>query len=139
MKTKDESYVLDLCDLVLTHESSRQHRFAFLLGDTGRRLPVDAYYSTLNLVIEFYERQHYEEVRFFDKPEKLTCSGVTRREQRKLYDQRRRDILPLHGIELIVLSVQQFRHDTRKRLIRNHIEDEKLIRRELAQYLAVSN
>lgn len=66
MKTKDESYVLDLCDLVLTHESSRQHRFAFLLGDTGRRLPVDAYYSTLNLVIEFYERQHYEEVRFFD-------------------------------------------------------------------------
>ena len=43
-QSSDEHYVIDLCDEVLGLKASRQHRFDFLKGDTGVRLPVDAYY-----------------------------------------------------------------------------------------------
>jgi len=38
----DEEYILDLCDEVIGRRSLRQHRFFFLRGDSGRKLPVDA-------------------------------------------------------------------------------------------------
>jgi len=135
MSIKDETYVLDICDEILGLTSSRQHRFSFLTGDSGRRLPVDAYYADIALVVEFHERQHYEDVTIFDKPDKMTCSGVSRREQRKLYDQRRRDILPQHGIELVVLSVRLFEQNRRKQLRRDRAEDEIVIRYELSRYV----
>ena len=45
MSKRDESYVIDLCDLVLGLRAKRQHRFDFLRGDSGRSHPVDAYYE----------------------------------------------------------------------------------------------
>jgi hypothetical protein len=132
---KDESYVIDLCDEVLGIRAMRQHRFDFLKGDAGTKLPVDAYYEPLNLVVEYRERQHTEEVRFFDKPERMTLSGVHRGEQRKLYDERRREVLPENGIELIEFSYSDFAHNTSKRLVRNREEDVKVIRSCLAKYL----
>lgn len=127
--TSDESYIIDLCDEVLKQKASRQHRFDFLRGDSGTRLPVDAYYASLNLVIEFKEKQHTEEVKFFDK--KQTVSGVGRGEQRKLYDQRRRDVLPKHGIKLIELDYSDFEHTNGKKLMRNREEDLKIIKEKL--------
>ena len=59
----DEYYVIDLCDEVLGRKAERQKRFDFLKGDKGHTLPVDAFYKDLNLVIEYYERQHTEEVK----------------------------------------------------------------------------
>lgn len=47
---RDEVYVIDLCDEVLGMKSSRQHRFPFLLGDSGNALPVDAYYEQLTRI-----------------------------------------------------------------------------------------
>ncbi len=99
---KDESYVLDLCDQILGHKCLRQHRFNFLRGDANEKgkcvkLPVDGYYPELELVIEYHERQHTEKVDFFDKPERLTVSGVDRGQQRKIYDERRRDVLKLRN------------------------------------------
>jgi hypothetical protein len=132
MSAKDESYVIDLCDEVLGRRASRQHRFPFLVGDAGTWLPVDAYYADLQIVIEYRERQHFESVKFFDKPEKLTCSGVPRSKQRELYDQRRRDVLPAYGIRLIELPVTVFQHSAKKRLRRNRVDDEMIVRRELA-------
>src|SRR5690554_4922906 len=38
----DEAYILDLCDSVLKQKGLRQHRFDFLRGDSGVKLPVDA-------------------------------------------------------------------------------------------------
>jgi len=107
----------------------RQHRFDFLKGDSGTRLPVDAYYPSLNLVVEFKERQHTEEVKFFDR--RQTVSGVGRGDQRKLYDQRRRDILPKHGIKLIELDYSDFEHTSGKKLVRNKENDLKVIREKL--------
>lgn len=110
----DEHYVLDLCDTVLGVAGSRQHRFEWLRGDasptTGRSvaLPVDAFWAKEHLVVEYYERQHSEQVAFFDKPDVLTVSGVHRGQQRALYDQRRRDLIPQRGLTLVVITVEEF-------------------------------
>lgn len=119
----DENYILDLCDEVLNQRSLRQHRFDFLVGDPGRnglcrRLPVDAWYPSLRLVIEYRERQHTEAVAFFDKRE--TVSGMGRGEQRRLYDQRRRDVLPKQEITLIEFDYSDFSHQNNRRLTRTN-------------------
>ena len=122
----DESYVIDICDEILQHKASRQHHFDFLRGDTGIKLPVDAYYESLNLVIEYREKQHTEEVKFFDH--KMTSSGVTRDVQRRIYDERRRVKLPENGIKLIEIDYLHLEHSGSKRLIRNREKDFEIIK-----------
>ena len=125
----DEYYIIDLCDHVLKLKASRQHRFDFLRGDTGVRLPIDAYYPKLKLAIEYLEKQHTEEVRFFDK--RQTASGMCRGDQRKLYDQRRKDLLPAHGITLVEISYADFDFNKSKRLVRNMKKDIKILQEKL--------
>jgi hypothetical protein len=137
--TKDELYVLDICDKILRQISSRQHKFDFLLGDTNSngtavKLPVDAYYDKLKLVIEYRERQHTESVIFFDKPDRMTVSGVHRGEQRKIYDERRRKLIPQNGLTLIEISYTDFNHDNQKRIIRNEKQDTEVVRKLLQAY-----
>lgn len=74
----DEYYVIELCNEVLGLKASQQHRFDFLVGDSGKKLPVDAYYEDLKLVVEYLESQHTLSTPFFDK--KKTVSGVSRGE-----------------------------------------------------------
>lgn len=123
----DEHYVIGLCNEALGMEAEQQYKFPFLLGDSGRALPVDAYYRQQNLVIEYYERQHTEEVKFFNR--RMTVSGVSRGEQRKIYDDRRRTELPKHGIKLVVISYSDF--GTSKKLLRNHDADLAVVKRVL--------
>jgi very-short-patch-repair endonuclease len=129
----DEYYILSICDRLLGVESIRQHRFDFLRGDSGSKLPVDAYYHELNLVIEFKEKQHTEKVGFFDK--RMTVSGMGRGEQRARYDQLRRDILPKHGIDLIEFDYSEFEHTRSKKLHRIIESDTKVIYKKLKKYL----
>jgi hypothetical protein len=134
----DEHYLIDICDRVLQRTACRQHRFPFLLGDLGKngrqaRLPVDAYYADLKLVIEVMERQHCESVPFFDG--RLTLSGIPRGQQRRLYDARRRTTLPEHGLRLVYLEIAAFALRGRK-LRRDPEKDEKVVRLELAAFLA---
>lgn len=133
---RDEHYVLDLCDAVLGLKAVRQHCFPFLTGDPDRRgcrkpLPVDGFYPALSLVVEYHERQHRERVVFFD--DKPTVSGVPRGEQRRRYDERRRDLLPKHGYALVVLDVDEFAHDRAKRLLR-HSTDKDIVSRRLREF-----
>lgn len=123
-KNSDEFYVIGLCNEVLGMEGHQQYRFPFLLGDSGTPLPVDVYYPTLNLVVEYYERQHTEAVKFFDR--KMTVSGVSRGEQRRIYDERRRAELPKHGIQLVILGYSDF--GTSKKLLRNHDKDIEVVK-----------
>ena len=88
-----------------------------------RALPVDIYYHDLKLVIEYRETQHSNEVAFFDKPHIMTRSGVSRGEQRKLYDQRRRDVLPEYEIKLIEIDYSDFNHDGRNKIVRDREKD----------------
>ena len=122
-------------DYILGLKSLRQKRFDFLRGDIGkngksRMLPVDAYYEKLNLVVEYREKQHTEGVAHFDMIDSLTISGVNRGEQRKIYDERRRIVLPQHGINIVEISYYDFSYDSSKRIIRNiEIDTERLKRK----------
>jgi hypothetical protein len=130
----DEKYVIDLCDEVLGKKALRQHRFDFLRGDSrtdrpGRRLPVDAYYCDLGLVVEYREKQHSEAVAIMDRRD--TVSGCKRGEQRRIYDSRRRTVLRLNGIWLLELDYGMFSHDSRKRLLRDRERDVSVIQSKL--------
>lgn len=135
--TRDEHYVLDLCDVILGLKAVRQHCFPFLTGDPDWRgcrkpLPVDGFYPALGLVVEYHERQHRERVSFFD--DKPTVSGVPRGDQRRRYDERRADLLPRHGYSLVVLNVDEFAHDRAKRLLRTP-QDQAVVSRRLARFI----
>jgi len=125
----DETYVVDLCDEVLGERAHRQHRFDWLRGDpgtgtgTGASLPVDAYYPDHRLVVEYRERQHEEPVAHFDKPDVLTVSGVHRGEQRRIYDRRRDELIPSHGLRLVVIRSGDLASNKRGRLSRDRTGD----------------
>jgi hypothetical protein len=104
-----------------------------LRGATGRRLPVDAYYQELKLVVEYREKQHSEPVAFWDQ--RQTRSGCNRAQQRKMYDQLRETMLPQHGVCLILLDYSFFLHHARKRLKRDFAKDELVIRQKLSRFL----
>lgn len=136
-QTSDEAYVLNLCDRVLGEVGSRQHRFEWLMGDPGRsgrrvRLPVDGYWASANLVVEYRERQHGQSVPHFDKPERLTVSGVHRGIQRALYDARREELIPQHGIRLVIITPADLDATSTGRLRRNEDHDIPAIQRILS-------
>jgi hypothetical protein len=133
----DEAYVIDLCDRVLNRRALRQHHFTFLRGDTGRTLPVDAYYPDLALAVEYRERQHIEDIPWWNK--RQTVSRIPRGEQRAKYDQLRREVLPLHGISLVELNHTDFGLTARKRLLRAADEDERVVREKLTRWLPSSS
>lgn len=141
MATRDDSaeaYVVDLCDQILGETALTQHMFDWLLGDpgmSGRRakLPVDAYWPGHRLVVEYRELQHDQPMPHFDKPDKLTVSGVHRGEQRALYDARRDTEIPAHGLRLIVIRPADLDADGRGRLRRNREADLAVLRKILAR------
>ncbi len=134
MVRRDEDYVINLCDEILGCSARRWHRFNFLRGDAGTTLPVDAYYPDLKLVVEYRERQHTQSVPHFDKPHRMTVSGVHRGEQRRLYDQRRREVLPKWGIHLVEIEYSELKHRSNGRLVRDRIADRTVIGGRLRAY-----
>jgi hypothetical protein len=150
---KDEEYIINICNQILNQTAIRQHRFDFLRGDKPKRenerivevlqhkgnpLPVDAFYEKLNLVIEYLEIQHFKSVKHFDKPEKLTVSNVPRNEQRKIYDERRRNVLKKERISLIEFHYEEFSHKKNGKLLRD-VNDVPIIRKKLSQFLNSNN
>lgn len=118
----DEAYVVSLCDEILGETALRQHRFDWLRGDPGRSgrtiaLPVDAYYPAHRLVVEYRERQHGERVAIMD--DRSTISGVPRGVQRQIYDRRREDLIPRHGLRLVIVNARDLCSDRRGRLLRS--------------------
>jgi hypothetical protein len=125
---RDEHYVIDLCDEILGEHGLRQHPFDWLRADRDRRgnrgrLPVDAYYPKHELVIEYRERQHDQPVPFFDKPGVTTVSGVDRSTQRLLYDERRDQEIPAHGLTLSIIRPSDLDSTAAGRLRRNRDGD----------------
>ncbi|WP_197373529.1 hypothetical protein [Mycolicibacterium baixiangningiae] len=130
----DEHYVLDLCDEVLGIPARRQERFDWLRGDPsptrprGAPLPVDGYWPGLRLVVEFQEEQHSQPSPFFDR--RQTVSGVGRGEQRRLYDARKRTLMPEHGLRLVVIEKSAFTVRSR-RIARDRTRDIAVVREHL--------
>lgn len=127
----DEHYVIDLCDEFLGTRGVRQATFNWLRGDSsptrpmGAKLPVDCYWPDLDLVLEFQEEQHSRPSPFFDRRE--TVSGVSRGEQRRLYDERKRILIPGHGLRLVVIEKSAFVLKA-KRILRDHVRDAHVVR-----------
>ncbi len=127
-KYRDEDYVIDLCNEILGEVARKRHRFDFLRGDSrngdpGIKLPIDGYYENLKLAIEYKEWQHMESLAYSGTRGKLTVSGVTRDEQRRIYDRRKREILSKYGIRLVEVSYDDLKYDRSKRLYRSREED----------------
>ncbi|MDM8158626.1 hypothetical protein QUH73_02230 [Labilibaculum sp. K2S] len=144
----DETYVIALCDKVLSLTSDRQKRFPFLLGDlhkNGKKqtmLPVDAYYEELQLVVEYKEIQNFRPVTGFDKnkdedeeEEEERTKTVSREEQRRIYDERRAKVLPENDISLVVISYSDFEYDDKNKIIRNEENDLKIVQKALKDFL----
>lgn len=140
MALENERYVLNLCDEVLGEKGSRQHRFDGLRGDpspkTGRcvKLPVDAYWESFKLIVEFYEKQHSESVKHFDKPDVMTVSGVHRGIQRATYDQRRIEFAKHEGLHLVIIQMSEF-EVKKRRIVPRSGEDLEIIRRHLEPFM----
>jgi very-short-patch-repair endonuclease len=131
-RDSDEWYLITICNQVLGLEASRQHRFDGLRGDPGKngrrqKLPVDAFYAPLRLIVEVHERQHTVSVPLFDR--RSTISGP-RREQRAKYDKFRREFCEKEGYKLVVLDTALFKQ-RRKKLVRDQTSDHEVVRAKL--------
>jgi hypothetical protein len=72
--------------------------------------------------------QHDQPMPHFDKPDRLTVSGVHRGLQRALYDRRRDEQVPAHGLRLIVVKPADLAADRRGRLLRRREDDLRSLR-----------
>lgn len=139
-ENSDEFYILGLCDEILKQKGSRKHTFSFLLGDKHKKgktrtmLPLAAYYKDANLVIEFLEKNNKTKQQL-EKLEVNTISGITRGEQIKRYNKRRREVLQKKDINLIEIDYSLFECNSEKNLSRENDKDIRLLKKILKQYL----
>jgi hypothetical protein len=104
-----ERWVVELCERVLGPRDA-VCRFDWALGDpsprTGRcvRLPFDAVWEERRVIVEVDEDQHRDPSPFFDKPLRMTVSGVHRGEQRRRYDERKRAAARAQGYRLVPIA-----------------------------------
>lgn len=128
IENSDEFYLVNLCDELLKQKASRKHTFDTLVGRLHKRgkgrtkLPLDAYYEDLKLVIEFFEKEDSE-------------SGTERAAQRKFYDQRKKDTLENKKIRLIEINYALFDCNENNRLVRNKENDCKVLRGILKDFI----
>ena len=139
----DETYVITLCDKVLSLKANRQKRFPFLLGDphkngkTKTLLPVDAYYEELQLVVEYKEIQNYRPLTISNKDEDEEDEEnktLSREEQRRIYDERRAKVLPENEISLVVISYSDFEYDNTNKIVRKEESDLKIVQEALKDF-----
>ncbi|SDX90481.1 hypothetical protein SAMN05444411_11158 [Lutibacter oricola] len=136
-ENSDEYYILNLCDAIFNEKASRQHTFPFLLGDfhkdkiTRTKLPLDAYYHSLNLVIEYRGKP----VEAVEESKHRTISGVSRDKQRKLYDQRRRDVLLRKNINLIEVHYYSFEYNDDGNIVRDEEKNIEVLKEILKDFL----
>lgn len=106
MPRQVQRYVTELLVEILG-PAEVEKRFDWCRGDSrnpggrGIALPFDAVWESRKLIVEVDEVQHDKPVRHFDKPGKLTVSGVHRGEQRKLYDERKGRLAGESGYQLV--------------------------------------
>src|SRR5436853_123932 len=100
-----QRYVVGLLEGLLG-PAEHEKRFDWARGDPGNRvrgarLPFDAVWEAHRLIVEVDEKQHTEAVDFFDKPWRMTVSGVHRGEQRRLYDARKLALAEAKGYRVL--------------------------------------
>lgn len=93
---------------------------------------MDGNWESLGLVVEVMESQHYLPTPHFDKPDVVTVSGMHRGLQRRLYDERKAELILRHGLRLIALPITAF--EVRgKKIKRNPERDIEVVRSVLSE------
>lgn len=137
-ESSDEFYILNLCDEIFNEKASRQYTFSFLLGDFHKdkisrtKLPLDAFYHSLNLVIEYRIKQQFNDD---SKLENRTISGVSREEQQKLYNERKKDVLSRKNVNLVEINYYAFEYDDALKIVRNKEKDIEILKDLLKEFI----
>ncbi|WP_430411725.1 hypothetical protein [Kordia sp.] len=133
IKNSDENYLLDLCDELLAKKASRKHTFDTLVGNLHKRgkgrtkLPLDAYYENLKLVIEFFQN---------NKPfEELDEKEQARITQIKYYDELKKEAVLKKRFRYMKINYAQFECDENGKLIRNTENDTIVLKEILKDFL----
>lgn len=133
VKNSDENYLLDICDELLTQKASRKHTFDTLVGNLHKRgkgrtkLPLDAYYKDLKLVIEFFQK---------DKPsEELDEKEQARVTQIKYYDTLKKEAVLNKSFRYMKINYAQFECNETDKLVRNTENDTIVLKDLLKDFL----
>ncbi len=128
VQNSDEFYLVNLCDELLEQKASRKHTFDTLVGNLHKRgkgrtkLPLDAYYGDLKLVIEFSrEDEVFEE---------LDSKQQARMIQIQRYNQLKKKAILNKELRLMEIKYASFECDETNKLIRN-AENDKLVLRDM--------
>lgn len=126
IQNSDEFYLVNLCDELLEQTASRKHTFDTLVGNLHKRgkgrskLPLDAYYEDLKLVVEFFRKdKDFDEL---DKKEQARMIQIKR------YNELKKKAILKKDLRLIEINYASFECNETNKLIRN-TEDDKLILR----------
>lgn len=136
-ENSDEYYLIGLINELFGEKAIHQHTFNYLLGDfhrdgkTRTRLPVDAYYVKLNMVVEFFEKEDETSA----DANAITISNVKRSEQRKKYTERKREVLKDKKVDLVEMDYDEFECNEDNKLVRNKAADVKLLKEIFKDFL----
>lgn len=133
IKNSDENYLLDLCDELLDKKASRKHTFDTLVGNLHKRgkgrtkLPLDAYYQDLKLVIEFFQTEKdFEEL---DEKEQARITQI------KYYDKLKKEAVLNKKFRYMKINYAQFECNEDGKLIRNTENDIIVLKEILKDFL----
>jgi len=133
IQNSDENYLINLCDELLGKEASRKHTFDTLVGNLHKRgkgrtkLPLDAYYKDLKLVIEFFRQT--STVSELDEKEQARIAQI------KYYDELKKEAVLAKSMRYMKINFAQFECDENDKLIRNTENDKIVLKGVLKDFL----
>jgi hypothetical protein len=133
IKNSDENYLIDLCDELLDKKASRKHTFDTLVGNLHKRgkgrtkLPLDAYYKDLKLVIEFFKQT--SAVSDLDEKEQARITQI------KYYDELKKEAVLNKSMRYMKINHAQFECAENNKLIRNTENDILVLKEILKDFL----
>ena len=133
IQNSDEFYLVSLCDELLGQEASRKHTFDTLVGNLHKRgkertkLPLDAYYEDLKLVVEFFRKN--EVLEDLDDKEQARINQI------KHYDQLKKKAILKKDLRLMQINYASFECGEINKLIRNTEHDKQILRGVLKDFL----
>jgi hypothetical protein len=133
IQNNDENYLLNLCDELLAKKASRKHTFDTLVGNLHKRgkgrtkLPLDAYYKDLKLVIEFFQTNN--PVNEVDEKEQARVAQI------KYYDELKKEAVLNKTFRYMKINFAQFECDETNKLVRNTENDTLVLQDILKDFL----
>ncbi|WP_299434522.1 hypothetical protein [uncultured Aquimarina sp.] len=133
IQNSDEYYLVNLCDELLQQKASRKHTFDTLVGNLHKRgkgrtkLPLDAYYEDLKLVLEFYRKD--------EATEELDEKEQARKEQIKYYKELKKKAIRTKKLRLMEINYALFECNGENKLVRNTESDTSVLKGILKDFI----